>query len=92
MKKLSCCIAVCCLLLAPLARAKGDPEVINSIRDQGFNHSQVMQTLQHLTDKIGPRLTNSPQMREASRWTLERLQSWGLSLSLIHISEPTRPY
>ena len=79
MKKLSCCIAVCCLLLAPLARAKGDPEVINSIRDQGFNHSQVMQTLQHLTDKIGPRLTNSPQMREASRWTLERLQSWGLS-------------
>jgi hypothetical protein len=79
MKNLSCIVAVCCLLLAPLARAKADPEVINNIRDQGFNHSQVMQTLQHLTDKIGPRLTNSPQMREASRWTLERLQGWGLS-------------
>ena len=79
MKNLSYIVAVCCLLLAPLARAKTDPEVINNIRDQGFNHSQVMQTLQHLTDKIGPRLTNSPQMREASRWTLERLQGWGLS-------------
>ena len=59
--------------------AKPDPEVINAIRDQGFNHSQVMQTLQHLTDKIGPRLTNSPNMREASRWTREQMQSWGLA-------------
>jgi hypothetical protein len=79
MKKLNCLVVVSCLLLAPLARAKADPEVINNIRDQGFNHSQVVQTLQHLTDRIGPRLTNSPQMREASRWTMERLQSWGLS-------------
>lgn len=59
--------------------AKPDPEVLNAIRDQGFNHSQVMQTLQHLTDDIGPRLTNSPQMREANRWTLQKLQGWGLA-------------
>lgn len=67
--------------LAPtlILAAKPDPEVLNAIRDQGFNHSQVMPTLQHLTDQIGPRLTNSPNMREASRWTREQLQDWGLA-------------
>ncbi len=67
------------LLPALLWAAKPQPEVLNAIRDQGFNHSQVMQTLQHLTDKIGPRLTNSPQMREANRWTLEQFKAWGLA-------------
>lgn len=73
-------LAVAGLLLPTLLwAAKPDPEVLNAIRDQGFNHSQVMQTLQHLTDRIGPRLTNSPQMREANRWTLAQLQGWGLA-------------
>lgn len=67
------------LLPSLLWAAKPDPELVNAIRDQGLNHSQVMQTLQHLTDRIGPRLTNSPQMREANRWTAEQFKSWGLS-------------
>jgi hypothetical protein len=72
-------LAVASLLLPSLLwAAKPQPEVINAIRDQGFNHSQVMQTLQHLTDQIGPRLTNSPQMREANRWTMEQFKAWGL--------------
>ncbi len=66
------------LLVHTLALAKPDPEAINQIRDQGFNHSQVMPTPQHLTDTFGPRLTNSPKMREASRWTMEGLRGWGL--------------
>ncbi len=79
MKKLFHFLAASCLLVPSLSYAGPDPELINSIRDQGLNHSQVMQTLQYLTDKIGPRLSNSPTMREASRWTMERLQGWGLS-------------
>ena len=80
MKKLKLLPLIAALLAPTLAlAAKPDPEVLNAIRDQGFNHSQVMQTLQHLTDKIGPRLTNSPTMREASRWTQARLTSWGLA-------------
>ncbi len=79
MKKLCHFLAAGCLLVPSLLCAKPDPELINSIRDQGFNHSQVMQTFQHLTDRIGPRLSNSPSMREAGRWTMERLQAWGLS-------------
>ena len=77
--KIRLTLALASLLFAPLLQAKPDPEVLNAIRDQGFNHSQVMPTLQHLTDKIGPRLTNSPTMREAVRWTQDRLKVWGLS-------------
>jgi hypothetical protein len=79
LEKLHHALALIGLLLPSLVwAAKPDPEVVNAIRDQGLNHSQVMQTLQHLTDKIGPRLTNSPQMREANRWTMAQLKGWGL--------------
>ena len=79
--KLMHCMAITAAILItpPLLHAKPEPEVLNAIRDQGFNHSQVMPTLQHLTDKIGPRLTNSPTLREAVRWTQSRLQVWGLA-------------
>ncbi len=61
------------------AIANNDLETINRIRDEGLYHSQVMTTLQHLTDNIGPRLTGSPQMQQASQWTQEQLKSWGLA-------------
>jgi hypothetical protein len=51
----------------------------NRIIDQGTNHSQVMTTAQHLTDVIGPRLPNSPQMRAAEAWTQAKFREWGLS-------------
>ncbi|GAA3251687.1 hypothetical protein GCM10020258_07730 [Sphingomonas yabuuchiae] len=43
-----------------------------------MNHSQVMQTAQHLTDVIGPRMTNSPAMRIAEGWTADQFAKWGL--------------
>jgi carboxypeptidase Q len=56
--------------------ASNDPTA--RIRDEGLNHSQVMQTLSYLSDVIGPRLTGSPQLRRANGWTRQRLASWGL--------------
>jgi hypothetical protein len=61
------------------AFAKNDLEAINRIRNEGLYHSQVMTTLQHLTDSIGPRLTGSPEMQQASSWTVQQLKAWGLS-------------
>ena len=55
-----------------------DLDTVNRIRDEGFHHSRVMETLGHLTDSIGPRLTGSPGMREANEWTREQLEKWGL--------------
>jgi len=51
---------------------------MNRVIDQGFNHSQVMQTAEHLMDEIGGRMTNSPQMRQAETWTQAQFRTWGL--------------
>ncbi len=53
-------------------------EVIDKIKDEGTNRSQVMQTLSYLTDVIGGRLTNSPQMKRANEWTRDTMTKWGL--------------
>ncbi len=65
-------------LTAPaIAQERGaqDRAAVNRIIDQGTNQSQVMQTVQHLTDVIGPRLPNSPAMRQAEAWTQVRAPS-----------------
>jgi len=38
-----------------------------------------METLYNLTDRYGPRLTNSPQFRAAGEWAVKQLNEWGLS-------------
>ena len=77
-------ILVLALLLAvpPLAGGADEPvdlAMMTRIRDEGLHHSQVMDTLFHLTDVIGPRLTGSPQLKEANDWTRQRFADWGLA-------------
>jgi hypothetical protein len=55
-----------------------EPITINRIADEGFNHSQVVETAAYLADEIGGRMTNSPAMRKAEHWTQEKFKSWGL--------------
>jgi len=75
------------LLASPALAMAADLEMANKIRHEGLYQSQVMHTLEHLTDNIGPRLTNSPQMREANRWTLQQLGEWGLKNGQLHAFE-----
>ncbi len=74
-------ILVLASLLLPPAIAAEEPvdwTMVNRIRDEGFHRSQVMETLEHLADTIGPRLTGSPGMTEANEWTRDQLTEWGL--------------
>lgn len=57
-------------------------DVIAKIRDEGLNRSQVMKHLGYLTDVIGGRLTNSPNMKRANEWTRDTMASWGMKASL----------
>ena len=59
------------------------------IRDEGLNRSEVMATLSHLTDIVGPRLTGSPQLRVASEWARNRFTTWGLQNAAL---EPWGPF
>ncbi|HRH46930.1 MAG TPA: M28 family peptidase, partial [Pyrinomonadaceae bacterium] len=53
-------------------------EVIDKIKDEGMNRSQVMQTLSYLSDVIGGRLTASPNMKRANEWTRDTMSKWGM--------------
>ena len=78
--RLAAAVSVLALLTAAPALAQSpDRQAINGIIDQGLNHSEVMQTAEYLTDRIGGRMTNSPQMRQAEAWTQQRFRDWGLS-------------
>src|SRR5438309_502157 len=60
------------------AQATEPDATIERIKDEGMNHSQVMQTLSYLSDVIGPRLTASPNMKRACNWTRDTLEKWGM--------------
>jgi hypothetical protein len=64
--------------VTPKAAIAAETIAINRIADVGFNHSEVVNTAAYLADEIGGRMTNSPAMRKAERWTQDRFKSWGL--------------
>src|SRR5256714_7235872 len=62
------------------AQPTPDPnDPVQRIRAEGLTRSQLMQTLNYLTNVIGPRLTGSTNMKRANEWTRDKLTEWGLS-------------
>jgi carboxypeptidase Q len=55
-----------------------DTAMMTKIRDEGMNHSQVMEIVFNLTDANGPRLMQSPGYFKAANWAKTKLASWGL--------------
>lgn len=70
--------ALALLALPAYSEEHVDWEMVTKIRAEGFHRSEIMDTIRHLTDEIGPRVTNSPQQREASAWTRDKLKEYGL--------------
>ena len=56
-----------------------DQAAVQKIRDEGLNHSKVMETAFYLTDVAGPRLAGSPGLKRAQNWAVNQLKSWGLA-------------
>lgn len=55
-----------------------DLQMVTRIRQEGFRNSKVMETMTELTDRIGPRLTGSSNLKRANEWTRDQLTGWGL--------------
>jgi hypothetical protein len=55
-----------------------DLTIVSRIKTEAFDNSQVMDTLGYLTDAYGPRLTASPEFRQAADWVVKRLESYGV--------------
>ena len=66
-----------------------DLTAVGKIKAEGFSNSQVMDTMSYLTDVYGPRLTNSPNIKEAAQWTMNKLKEWGVTN--VHL-EPWGPF
>jgi carboxypeptidase Q len=56
-----------------------DPAVIKKFQDEGSQNSHIMEVMGYLTDVYGPRLTNSPNIREAGEYAVKTLTAWGLA-------------
>ena len=73
---------VVALSLVPTPAVAQEPvywDVIDRIRSEGFENPQVMDNAGYLADVIGPRLTGSPNMRQAQEWAMARMTEFGLS-------------
>lgn len=56
-----------------------DLTTIARIRDEGLNHSHIMEYASGLFDDVGPRLTGSPDFARAEEWSLDQLRRMGAS-------------
>ncbi len=70
--------AILALAFASTSGAQVDNATVNRIIDEALNHSELPQTAEYLTDRIGGRMTTSPQMRAAEQWTQQQFRGWGL--------------
>ncbi|MBV8827713.1 MAG: M20/M25/M40 family metallo-hydrolase [Acidobacteriaceae bacterium] len=52
---------------------------LHQIKVEAFDNSKVMDHLQALADRYGPRLTASAEWEEAAQWAMQTMRSWGLS-------------
>jgi carboxypeptidase Q len=77
MRLLMCGLMASTMLLATAAAAATTETA--RIIDEGMNRSQIMLNAHELFDDIGPRLTNSTNMRKAQGWAVQKFQSYGLS-------------
>ena len=56
-----------------------DQEMVENIREEGFDHSELSNTLSYMTDVLGARLTNSNDMRRAQAWAVKEMNRIGLN-------------
>src|ERR1035438_4454602 len=56
-----------------------DLDAIARIRDEGLNHSHIMEYASGLFDGVGPRLTGSPDFAKAEEWSVDQLRRMGAS-------------
>jgi hypothetical protein len=58
---------------------KLDLDAIYRIKEEGLQRSKVMEIESYLTDVYGPRLTGSPNIKEAADWAQKTMKDWGLA-------------
>ena len=71
-------LAASTFLAVPGSLFAGEPDKTAQIIDEGLARSEAQILAHELLDQIGPRLTNSTNMRKAEAWAVEKMQKLGL--------------
>ena len=66
------------LLAATPDENQPDLTMVSRIREEGYRHSKVMEIESELTDRLGPRLSGSSNLKKANEWTRDALSGYGL--------------
>jgi carboxypeptidase Q len=72
---LSLMLSLVCL---PVLGQNGNTDLLSRIRKEAMDRSQIMKTMHMLSDVYGPRLTGSPNHKNAAEWAIKQMTSWGL--------------
>ncbi len=78
MRKIIACIAMLLISVINYAQEKIDLAMMQKIRQEGLQHSGVMNIAFHLTDASGARLTASPGFMRAANYAKDQFAKWGL--------------
>jgi hypothetical protein len=73
------CLIVSLSCLPLLAQNAADKDLLDRIRQEEKDNSQIMKTMHMFTDVYGPRLTGSPNHKNAAEWAIKQMTAWGLS-------------
>jgi carboxypeptidase Q len=71
-------VLIISLLSLPVAAQNGSGDLLNRIRKEAMERSQIMKTMHMFTDLYGPRLTGSPNHKAAADWAVKQMTAWGL--------------
>ena len=72
------CLIVSLTGLPLLAQTNTEKDLLERIRKEEKDNSQIMKTMHMLADVYGPRLTGSPNHKHAAEWAVKRMTEWGL--------------
>jgi carboxypeptidase Q len=77
MKRKLCYVILLAVGSIGTVSAQTDQQMLDRIKEEGMEKSQVMATAFQLTDVAGPRLANSPGLKRAQDWAVNVLKTWG---------------
>jgi len=66
------------LCLPAMAQNGAEKDLLDRIRQEEKNNSQIMKTMHMLSDTYGPRLTGSPNHKAAAEWAVKQMTAWGM--------------
>lgn len=77
MKKITIYFLIALLCGTSLAQERD--QVIDSIINEANTNSQLERLAHELMDVVGPRLTGTPNMKQANDWAVNQYNKWGIS-------------